>query len=261
MGKLSLFKTVPPRVFALPSEKSQKLIVIVRKKSKLTGVYVWDVKTNDIKLSQWLKGRIYEYFSDISSDGKHFLYSANKKGEGYTVISRAPWLKAITLWRNVGGYGGGVFYGGKSYALYDGSEAYCELKNGEFKPVKNDELWQIGGVYPLRLKRLGWAVKSKNETEMVFCKPVHKNMILEKIWYRNKGNEIGRGGFCEAHRLVSDLEAIELPTWEWCEIVGNQMVWAEKGCLFTVALKADINTPTLIADFNNAQFKERTAPY
>ena len=88
------------------------------------------------KLTQWLKGRIYERRCDISDDGKYLIYFAfqvqntfkKDKYTAYTTISKYPYLKALDLWKNMGTYnGGGLFLSKKEYLLneiYDHEEIH-----------------------------------------------------------------------------------------------------------------------------------------
>jgi hypothetical protein len=254
----------PARVFALIPEKSDKAIIIRRGPAKVVGVFQWDVKTDEITSFQWLKGRVYEYFSDISPRGNYLIYSANKKGDGYTVISRSPWLKALSFWNNVGGWGGGIFLGENKYLLYDGSEAYGKFRSKEFMPSNTGRQLLKNGVYPARLQRRDWSIKSQRKSEIIFNKTIRKDIFFEKIWQRNIGERLkGKGEFSEFHRLVIGSRIIELHTWEWGEWLNDNFVWSENGCLFRASLEngTDIGEPCLIYDFNLSQFEEKIAPY
>lgn len=257
------FSTFPARVFVLVPEKSDNAIIIRRGPSKIVGIFKWNVRTDKIESYQWLKGRIYEYFSDISSNGEYLIYSANKKGNGYTAISRSPWLKALSLWNNVGGWGGGLFLGDNKYLLYDGSEKYCKLRSIEVSPDNSGYQYIKNGVYPARLLRSGWIIKSQKGSETIFSKFITNDIELGKIWRRNIGHRKGHGEFSEYHRIISCSEIEELPTWEWCEWLNNNIVWSEKGCLFRASLEnqKNIGKPFLIHDFNQEQFEEKVAPY
>jgi hypothetical protein len=257
------FGTFPARVFALVPENSDNAIVIRRGPSKIVGIFEWNIRTDKIKSYQWLKGRIYEYFCDISSNGTYLIYSANKKGYGYTVISRSPWLKALSLWNNVGGWGGGLFFGDSKYLLYDGSENYCKLRSIDLSPNNSGSQQIKNGVYPARLLRSGWKIKSQKGPETIFNKFITTNFVLQKVWKRNKGHHKGHGEFSEFHRVISNSETKEFRSWEWCEWLNNNIVWSENGCLFRASLEDQnsIGKPSLIYDFNQKKFEERVAPY
>ena len=101
-------------------------LVIRRGPSKEVCVLSWDRSNDTFKVSQWLKGVIYERRSDISEDGKHWIYFAatykyksDTKGS-WTAIARVPWLKALTLYgKGDGWYGGGLMLHGQEYWLND----------------------------------------------------------------------------------------------------------------------------------------------
>jgi hypothetical protein len=169
---MAMDQNYPARVFVLIPENNGQAIVIRRGPAEQVGIFAWDTRTDVINRYQWLKGRIYEYFSDISPDGKHFIYSANKKGEGYTVISRSPWLKAISYWRNVGGYGGGLFLGNKRYMLYDGSDSYSKFISKDILSIRRDNNLLQYGVYHARLLRRNWRVAAHEERGITYCKDI-----------------------------------------------------------------------------------------
>lgn len=76
-------------------------------------------------MAQWLRERIYERRTDISSDGRHMIYFARGGGARHaetrgpwTAVTRVPWLKAINLhgkgdcWN-----GGGLFTSNSRYRV------------------------------------------------------------------------------------------------------------------------------------------------
>jgi hypothetical protein len=250
--------------FVLIPTKSHKALVIRRGPAKQVGVFLWDLKSDEIKGYQWLKGRIYEYFSDLSPDGKYFLYSANKKGESYTALSRAPWIKALSLWRNVGGYGGGVLNSNDSYMLFDGSETYNTYRTKALSGVSRNRELLEHGVYPARLLRNGWSLIEKTEEYLKFSKELGKSKSIIKTWHNwTPSTPNGTPSFWESHQLVFDNECIQKDSWEWCEVYRNQLLWSERGCIYR-SLKSDIfkiKAPKLVHDFNHESFVERLAPY
>lgn len=254
--------TVFARLFVFIPANNDNAVIIRRGPSKVVGLFSWNTCNDKIDEFQWVKGRIYEYFSDISPDGKYFLYSANKRGLGYTAISRTPWLKAISFWNNVGSRGGGVFTGNNQYTLL--SDSYNKFKCKEV--THSTKSWhQIkNGVYPYRLEKMGWNLIIRQDADILFRKKIKDNLVLEKIWKRNIGREFDvKGEFFEYHRVVINSENIECPDWEWCEWLKNSLVWAQNGCLFRTSLDANnhIGVPQLIHDFNQYEFKEKKAPY
>ena len=117
----------PARLHVLLSSGASTAVVIRRGPWSSVWTVLWDRASDEFTLGQWMSGRIYERRSDLSPDGKHLIYFAmngqrdsETKG-AWTAISRAPYLKAITLlakgdcW-----HGGGLFTGDRSCWLNDG---------------------------------------------------------------------------------------------------------------------------------------------
>ena len=95
-------------------------VAIRRGPSRHTAVVGWDRATDRFKVGQWLYGRIYERRCDLSPDGKHLVYFAmngrwDSRARGaWTAISKAPYLKALTLLaKGDCRHGGGLFASSK----------------------------------------------------------------------------------------------------------------------------------------------------
>ena len=274
MQKIKQTKPMEARLFVLIPKESHNAIIICRRSSKKVGVFQWDMLTNKVKVSQWMKGRIYEHFSDVSPDGKHFIYSMNQKGWGYTVISKAPWIKAISMWENVGGWGGGIFISNTQYMLYDGCMGYKKFVDKSLEYVKKEKFnmenvsfrvkyleFLNGLLYPQRLMDRDWERVSKSNNIEVFQKNIKKNTLLEKTvyGYPHGANLKGKGQFWETHKLITNDTVEEKDDWEWCEYRYDNIYYAEKGCLYEMS---DIsNEAKLIYDFNDEKFVESIAPY
>jgi len=96
----------PPRLHALIARDKNIGIVIRRGPAKHVATFLWDISKDKFTIGQWMKGRIYERRSDLSADGKYFLYFAmngkwESEAEGaWTAVSKAPYLKAPRLIRD-----------------------------------------------------------------------------------------------------------------------------------------------------------------
>ena len=267
MKKLQDTMPMEARLFVLIPTQSHNAIIICRRSSKKVGLFHWDMLTNKIRVSQWMKGRIYEYFADISPNGKHFIYSMNQKGCGYTVISKAPWIKAISMWENVGGWGGGIFINDKQYMLYDGHMGHKKFLDKSLEYIEKEKFstkyleFLNGLLYSQRLIDRGWSRVSKGDNIEVFQKNIEKNIFLEKTLYGypHGSNVKGKGQFWETHKLIINDEIEEKKDWEWCEYRYNNIYYAQKGCLYE---RSSVNGESkLIYDFNEEEFVKRIAPY
>jgi len=57
------------RIHVLLASDAPVGLVIRRGPSKCVATLLWNRKTDEFQLGQWLKGRIYERRSDLSPDG------------------------------------------------------------------------------------------------------------------------------------------------------------------------------------------------
>jgi hypothetical protein len=271
----------PARLHVLIARENKKALVIRRGPSKSTCVLAWDRKKNTFEVSQWIKGRIYERRSDISPSGEYWIYFAmngkwDSESKGaWTAISKAPWLKAVSLYAKGDCWnGGGLFLNDKSYWLNDehGHEKLFSSSN-----VRKEESYeppqQYGGeclnVYYNRLQRDGWDLISRSEKEKwssdsVFEKKLPKSWLLRKVCHEQIGSPKGKGCYWDEHELINkNSESISKPGWEWADWVDESIVYAENGCLYKVAIENcnQLGKAKLLHDFNGYKFENRQAPY
>jgi hypothetical protein len=121
----------PPatRIFGVTARAAPRVVLIRRGPSKRVLLITWDTAKHEFHAGQWLKGRIYEERCDLSPSGERFIYlAANHKRPIYawTAVSRPPFLTALTLWPNLGTWGGG--------GLFE-SERVIQLNNHVLEPA------------------------------------------------------------------------------------------------------------------------------
>jgi hypothetical protein len=267
----------PARIHVLVPTQSENALVLRRGPSKHTGVFSWNTRTDEIKLGQWLKGRIYERRSDISPDGKHWIYFAmnghwgsESKGS-WTAIARAPFLKAVEFFpKGDCWHGGGLFLGKRYYWLNDGyGHERGSSSNGLNRIDAVDWLQNYGGecpgVYYNRLQRDGWTLTGRGSNGRydewsIFEKSTSANWTLRKICHEQIGAPKGRGCYWDEHVLVSG-ETLELTSWEWADVIGRSIVFAKNGCLYRLTDLEGKRRETLIHDFNEYVFENAVAPY
>ena len=116
----------PARLHFLMAHRAPYAVIIRRGPTKQVCTVGWDRRSDKFEVGQWLKGRIYEERADLSPDGRHLIYFAAKHSRTqetmgtWTAISRAPYLKAISIWaKGDTWFGGGLFLDDKT-ALLDG---------------------------------------------------------------------------------------------------------------------------------------------
>ena len=274
-------QSFPARLHVLLARDAPVGLVIRRGPSRQVCTLLWDRRTDSFTLGQWLKGRIYERRCDLSPDGTHFIYfamdgkwSGLSKGS-WSAISRAPYLKALAFFPKGDCWqGGGLFIDHDRYWLNgDG----CHLQGRNSTTLHRDQDYRPAGgrggeclgVYYPRLLRDGWRLNdhlSAGITDQcdIFEKPIGNGWVLRKYAHAQVGSPPGKGCYWDEHELVqaqSNL-CLQQPGWEWADLDGTRLIWAESGCLWTGSLTdSGLAEPRLLYDFNHMTFQRRTAPY
>jgi len=270
----------PARLHAVLASRAPVGVIFRRGPTHSVCSVLWDRTNDTFVLGQWMRARIYELRSDLSPDGRYLIYFArqarrsSETGGSWTAISRAPWLKAIVLlgksdcWN-----GGGLFTSNNRYWLNGGCGHFVIRDSPE---VRRDEDYQPTGsyggecpsVYYRRLQRDGWVLKERltagwGSQLTVFEKQV-KGWILRKYAHAEVGHRMGSGCYWDEHELEhTQLQRrIPLPSWQWAELDGETLVWAEDGCLRRSAVNGDgLEATRTLFDFNDMKFERCVAPY
>lgn len=268
----------PPRLHVLLAKSSDVGVVFRRGPSKSVCSILWNRRRDTFEVGQWLRGRIYERRSDLSPDGRHLIYfamngrwSSPSKGS-WTAISRAPYLKALTmLAKGDCWHGGGLFTAPRKYWLNNGY-GHTQMRNSsevqrdeEYRP---SEYWggECPGVYYLRLVRDGWVFRRElsNKNCDVFDKQLPYGFTLRKYAHAQTGAPPGKGCYWDEHLIErGNAETlIDGSTWEWAELDSRRLVFSEAGCLYAAKLSSSgVGEKQLLADFTELKFEAIAAPY
>ena len=272
----------PPRLHALLAREAPYAVVIRRGPSKTVCLIGWDRRTDKFKVGQWMRARIYERRSDLSPDGKHFIYFAmngrwsTKVRGSWTAVSRAPCLKALALWaKGDCWHGGGLFIDDRRYWLNDGYGHAPLLASSRLTAHPSWRLRSYHGgecltPYYNRLQRDGWTLRAdppsarSAESPDVFDKPAAQGWTLRKFCHAAIGAPQGKGVYYDRHALVRSEtgETLEFPDWEWADLDGKRLVWAEGGKLHAAKLcRGGLREERVLHDFNGMSFEPIAAPY
>lgn len=276
----------PARLHVILAREAPVGIVLRRGPSKRVCTLHWNLKDDTFTLGQWLKGRIYERRSDLSPDGRHFLYFAmNGKWHqeslgSWTAISRTPYLTAITFYPKGDCWnGGGLFTTNRTYWL-NGAHA----TDYEDTTLRQDTAFQLmehfgsecTGVYYPRLIRDGWICRApvefsqpgasdfQDHSASIFDRPIGYGWTLRKIAHEQVGAPEGKGCYWDEHELRHPASGrIEArPGWEWAELSAGRLLWAEAGCLYAATMGPHGPTSSVkLADFNGMAFRRVVASY
>ena len=269
---------IPARLHVLLARDTPMGLVIRRGPSKSVATILWNRDTDDFQVGQWLKGRIYERRSDLSPDGRYFIYfamngkwSTESKGS-WTAVSRSPYLKAIAMFPKGDCWnGGGLWTDPTTYWINGGGSVLldaAESKRAEFGPVGGVGSECLSVYYP-RLIRDGWKLTgrlkdSEAGTVSNFEKQFNRDWVLCKFAHAQTGSPEGKGCYWDAHQIKNTDLGIEFdyPDWEWAEIDGQRLVWATGGKLFSGILgPRGLVCETELYDFNPMKFRPIKAPY
>ena len=267
----------PARLHVLLARDAKVGLVIRRGPSKSVCTVLWNRERDTFKLGQWMRGRIYERRSDLSPDGRHFIYFAmNGRWESeakgaWTAIARVPYLKAISLFaKGDCWHGGGLFTSDREYWLNDGY-GHTQLKGATTlrRIVNGGPTDYFGGecltVYYNRLRRDGWMMRQEEyQGATLFEKKLPKSWLLRKLAFAETGAPPGRGCYWDAHELRQESTdtVLAFREWEWADYVDGRLVWVVDGQLRTARLgRGKLAGEKVVHDFNEMKFEAIAAPY
>lgn len=192
----------------------------------------------------------------------------------WTAISAAPYLKAVALFaKGDCWHGGGLFLSSKEYWLNDGCghevlHDDTRLKRSAKYPWHEAYGGECPGVYYIRLQRDGWAMKRTVPDGIggitLFEKRISGHWRLRKYAHATIHREAGRGTYFDEHELwnARTETGLMLPKWEWADVDGARLVWAEEGKLYAGRVGATgLGRAKQLYDFNTLGFERLVAPY
>ncbi len=193
----------------------------------------------------------------------------------WTAISRAPYLRALSLFpKGNCWHGGGLFNSSKEYWINDGcghevQRDDARLKRSDDYPWHESYGGECQGVYFIRLQRDGWVMKySALDREGVhvtlFEKHISGHWRLRKFAHATIHRTPGRGVYYDTHELFNARteKSLALERWEWADLDGERLVWAAKGVLHAGEVgAAGLRNERVLHDFNAMQFQALAAPY
>ncbi|MEM9755388.1 MAG: hypothetical protein AAF914_05310 [Pseudomonadota bacterium] len=254
-----------PRLHVIPAARSPLALVVRRGPSRQVASLLWNRETGALSLGQWLMGRIYEYRSDLSPDGRHMIVFAGNGRRWWTALSRAPWLTARGFWPQGHTWHGGGAFTARGQVFLNGAYPAKTLPDG-LRPAPasafphSTDGFHMGGLYAAMLALRGWEDLGGARYDTRLGKPVGAG------WHLEISVQIG----APKRALVSLKYALRgpdgtvhpKPDWTWAEAWAGGLHMAEGGALWSVPVDArGLGSPTLLHDLNPLQFSARQAPY
>ena len=258
----------PARVKVITSMQSSHAIILRRGPSNFVATIGWDRETDEFTMGQWLIGRICAYRSDLSPDGRHFIYFAGKgsmppKIPWWTAISRAPYLKAVYFQPEGDTWlGGGAFTNRRTFWINGRGKPPKEVEGILYDPdPASTEGYCKGNIYVTRMQNRGWVAQEAGDG-LVLLKKLSGRVTLKRQ-YRSRSSDPALAGDVYSALLNKPIREIEFSEWEWADIWNDRLCFTEGGKLWSgrISANGDILEKRCLRDFNDMKFKRINAPY
>lgn len=254
--------TSAARLHVLLASENNFALVIRRGPTKQVCTLGWNRADDTFELGQWLKGKIDFSSCDLSPDGRHFVYYASKSLERYTVVSRAPFLKALHFWSaKKPTYGGGFFDNERVWILTNKPVPEVRRLPHFAREENAPELTTRASwsdISDWRRERDGWMLQPDDyQRRKRWHKALGEWTLAHWIysWKERKADSY------ELRHNATD-EVVASGEWNWADFDAprQRLCLARDGQLWALDLKPN-STQKLIHDFNAMTFEPIVAPY
>lgn len=280
---------VPPRLHAILARDRRHAVVIARVRHRLTATVGWDLRRDAFEVGQYVRATLAPLRSDLSPDGKHFVYFAldgRRMARGatlaYTAVSRRPWLKALDFYPAGDTWSGGGLFVDDDHVWLNGVEKHPEARTTSgLRRVGRPRATAAGdtgnletadrGVYVRRLLRDGWTrtgsrARSPRHDVETFERDLRHGHVLRKEFHATSGpGAEGRGCVYETHTVVGpDGTETAHDDWSWADVDGPRarVVFACDGALHAAPLGRYGPGPSwVLFDASGLSFEALEAPY
>jgi len=255
-----------PRLHVVTAPECAKALVLRRGPTGQVASLLWDRETGEVKLGQWLKGRVYEHRSDLSPDGRHMIYFAGTGQRWWTAISRAPWLTALFFDPQDHTWHGGGAFTQEGEVFFNGRACQDVLPEG-LKPASSDAFphgtdgFHMGGLYPAMMVCRGWRHDGGEGYKARLSKKLgHGWELVLTFAISERNRSIISNKYALSH--VETDRVLSHQHWEWAEPWKHGLQVAQNGALWFLPFSAGgLEEAGLIHDFRDMAFEAIKAPY
>ncbi len=256
------------RLFVLTATGTDAAVVLRRGPSSQVASLLWTRGDDTFEMGQWLNARIYEHRSDVSPDGRHMIYFANKGATvgGYSVVSRAPWFRAqVYLPQGTTWHGGGGFTS-SGEVFMNGSTLPSDLPDG-LQPAPENAFphstdgFHMGDLFAALMVRRGWRRSEAGGYDVRLWRDLENGGSIEMRVVQGRKD---RGLVSLAYAfLAPDGKWYDWPDWTWAERWKDGIHFASEGALWFARPDSDgrLTDKRCIRDFNVMAFEALPAPY
>lgn len=275
---------IPARLHVILARHASKAVIIRRGPTDWTRLSLWHTDTDTFEHGQWFKGKIYPDRSDLSPDGRLFIYFAAKH-TGFTIdsttgystswitISKPPYVTALALW-NVGTTycPGGLFEDDQTVWLPFNAGDDAAHPNHQPKGLTIQTGKALGTPpYFFRLERDGWVRETGKETvpvawwvpqrgqRSIYWSRHHPASPFQLVLERHMvGYEITFTYFVANpdRQTITTLDNFAWADWDH----RGRLVGARNGQILVMNPEAPNEDVTVLADVNNQQPDPQPAP-
>ena len=267
----------PCRLFVYLASDASIGVVLRRGPTDWARLSVWRTDTDTIEHGQWIKGRVYERRSDVSSDGSLFAafvrQSGGRGGPGrdtWVALSRPPYFTALAVW-----FIGGTYYTGAFFPrpdtlwlgfMEEQRPDIGETPRGvEISPprdiayIDGTSDWTERTVHFNRLLRDGWTLVDKQPHDTIWerrhpSRPLTLTMVHTFDDFRTFGGPYSVEYFVRPDAGAE--QALGQATWaDWDQ--QGRLVLAQRGRLLSWDERRGVE---VIADFNGQTPDPQPAP-
>jgi hypothetical protein len=257
----------PSRLFVYLASDAPVAAVLSRGPTDWAQLSLWHTDTDRVEPGQWLKGRVYERRSDLSSDGRLFAAFVRQSGgrepdgaDTWMAISRPPYFSALAVW-----FVGGTYHTGPCFpdgkALWTGFAGAIPPDRGtvpawlqrrgarEISYVDGTGEWPERTVHFNRLLRDGWQLLDRDQYCSIWQRRHPHRPITLEMTHAFDGTTRGHAYRVEYRVQQGGAPEQSIGEASWAD-------WDQRGRLVVAragqlrAWDVDTGTERLIADFN-----------
>ncbi|MBZ0282652.1 MAG: hypothetical protein K8L97_18065 [Anaerolineae bacterium] len=266
----------PARLFGLLAREASIGVIIRRGQPKnWIQLIHWDTQKDVFKPGQWFHGRVYDERSDLSPDGKLWVYFAAKytpqphRKQSYhhwTAVSKPPYFTALYFQPEVDTYSGGGSFINNNTILYNSvspSAGAQSIPDTHLTMTWGDIHFLPASFYK-NLEIHGWVSADQDACVTTDNSPIVQGKT-PSVWQKQSGKyqlslKYTRKGRVYSLRISgSDFGIPSSVNWADFDQRGR-LVLAREGKLFSASLKNDELIYHELADFNNHRPERMEAP-
>lgn len=264
------------RLYVFLAREAPIAVIFRRGPSEWVQMIKWHTGTDTYETGQWLHGRIYPEYGDLSPDGQLLVYFAGKFNQktmrddkfAWTAISKPPYFTALDIQFSQGTRGGGgVFSDSQHVCFCNRTDHNWSLQALPITPnhgTSETQSTDFPYTYPERMRRHlgGWQEIGRADTSryprLIWQRTVNRLSLTFRETNTSKKPQNHTAFTLKPDNMDSAINLTGVP---WADFdQQGRLVFAKEGKLFSAALQNGDLHLTELANFNANQFESIEAP-